>query len=78
MAGLEYLSPHVTLDVPHGRVNFKSAELMDGGKFLMRADDWFIVDSSARGRDNTRIRPQNAYDKSYANRARLRAHADGL
>ena len=35
-----------------------------GDKFVMRADDWSIVDPSARGRDSVRISSQTAYDEA--------------
>ncbi|KAH9027701.1 hypothetical protein EDB85DRAFT_98442 [Lactarius pseudohatsudake] len=46
-----------TNDPTHGRVNFvdqaealiKNLTYADGGKFIMRADDWSIVDPLARG-----------------------------
>ena len=37
---------------------------MDGGAFFMRADDWSIVDPSARGRDSVRISSQSGYDEA--------------
>jgi len=37
---------------------------VDGDKFVMRADDWSIVDASARGRDSVRISSQTAYDEA--------------
>jgi len=37
---------------------------VDDGAFFMRADDWSIVDPSARGRDSIRISSQNAYDEA--------------
>lgn len=36
----------------------------DGNTFVMRADDWSIVDPSARGRDSVRISSQTAYGDS--------------
>ena len=38
--------------------------LATGDKFVMRADDWSIVDPSARGRDSVRISSQTAYDEA--------------
>ena len=37
---------------------------VENGAFVMRADDWSIVDPSARGRDSIRISSQNAYSES--------------
>ena len=37
---------------------------VDGDSFVMRADDWSIVGSSARGRDSIRISSQTAYGDS--------------
>ncbi|KAH9165476.1 concanavalin A-like lectin/glucanase domain-containing protein [Lactarius sanguifluus] len=60
-------------DPTHGRVNYVSqAEALgknltyvdDSGAFVMRADDWSIVDPAARGRDSIRILSQNAYDEA--------------
>ncbi|KAH9033134.1 glycoside hydrolase family 16 protein [Lactarius hengduanensis] len=59
-------------DPTHGRVNYVSqAEARNKNlayahreKFVMRADDWSIVDPSARGRDSIRISSQNAYDEA--------------
>ncbi|KAH8982710.1 glycoside hydrolase family 16 protein, partial [Lactarius akahatsu] len=61
-----------TNDPTHGRVNFvdqaealiKNLTYADGGKFIMRADDWSIVDPLARGRDSIRILSNNAYDEA--------------
>jgi len=36
----------------------------DGDTFIMRADDWSIVDASARGRDSVRISSQTAYTEA--------------
>jgi hypothetical protein len=38
--------------------------LVDGNKFVMRADDWSIVNASARGRDSVRISSQTTYDEA--------------
>ena len=37
---------------------------VENDAFVMRADDWSIVDPSARGRDSIRISSQNAYSES--------------
>ena len=57
------------------RLAFSSARLLiwltpidffsaTGDKFVMRADDWSIVNPSARGRDSVRISSQTAYDEA--------------
>ncbi len=46
------------------RLSLNPFFLVDGGKFVMRADDWSIVPSSARGRDSIRISSHNAYDEA--------------
>ncbi|KAH8994699.1 concanavalin A-like lectin/glucanase domain-containing protein [Lactarius hatsudake] len=60
-------------DPTHGRVNYVSqAEALgknltyvdSSGAFVMRADDWSIVDPAARGRDSIRISSQKAYDEA--------------
>jgi hypothetical protein len=38
--------------------------LVENGAFVMRADDWSIVDPSARGRDSVRISSKNAYNEA--------------
>jgi hypothetical protein len=38
--------------------------IVDRNKFIMRADDWSIVNASARGRDSVRISSQTAYDEA--------------
>jgi len=37
---------------------------VSGDKFIMRADDWSVVDPSARGRDSVRISSQDTYDEA--------------
>jgi hypothetical protein len=49
--------PHLPL--PSQLLNRVSVE---DNQFFMRADDWSIVDPSARGRDSVRISSQSAYD----------------
>ncbi|KAH8982715.1 concanavalin A-like lectin/glucanase domain-containing protein [Lactarius akahatsu] len=60
-------------DPTHGRVNYvsqaealgKNLTYVDGnGAFVMRADDWSIVDPAARGRDSIRISSQSAYEEA--------------
>jgi hypothetical protein len=47
----------------HGRPGDRSFSV-DGDRFVMRADDWSIVNASARGRDSVRISSQTAYDEA--------------
>ncbi|KAH9979070.1 concanavalin A-like lectin/glucanase domain-containing protein [Lactifluus volemus] len=57
-------------DPTHGRVNYVSQDqavakrlaYVEDTKFFMRADNWSIVDSSARGRDSVRISSTTSYD----------------
>jgi hypothetical protein len=42
----------------------KNLSYADSDTFVMRADDWSIVDPSARGRDSVRISSQSAYDEA--------------
>jgi hypothetical protein len=37
---------------------------VNGDKFIMRADSWSTVASSARGRDSVRISSQTVYDEA--------------
>ena len=45
---------------------FKSFDLLsaEGGKFIMRTDDWSTVNTSSLGRDSVRIYSENAYDEA--------------
>ncbi|KAI0256408.1 glycoside hydrolase family 16 protein [Lactifluus subvellereus] len=57
-------------DPTRGRVNYvdqasamsKGLAYVEGNQFFMRADDWSIVNPTARGRDSVRISSQSAYD----------------
>ncbi|KAI0279493.1 hypothetical protein BGY98DRAFT_1176009 [Russula aff. rugulosa BPL654] len=59
-------------DPTHGRVNYvsqteaiaKNLSYVENNAFVMRADNWSIVEPSARGRDSVRISTQNAYGES--------------
>lgn len=59
-------------DPTQGRVNYvsqaeaiaKNLSYVENNAFVMRADDWSIVEPSARGRDSVRISTQNAYGES--------------
>jgi len=59
-------------DPTNGRVNYvsqadaiaKSLSYVENNAFVMGADDWSIIDPSARGRDSVRITSQNAYGDS--------------
>jgi hypothetical protein len=51
----------IPLDIQTHLTGISSVE---NDAFVMRADDWSIVDPSARGRDSVRISTQNAYGES--------------
>ena len=51
----------ILLDIQIHLTGTSSAE---NNALVMRADDWSIVDPSARGRDSVRISTQNAYGES--------------
>jgi hypothetical protein len=45
------------------RVPTQTTIAADGDQFIMRADNWSMVDASARGRNSVRISSQTAYPK---------------
>jgi hypothetical protein len=51
----------IPLDI---RIHLTGTFSVENNAFIMRADDWSIVDPSARGRDSVRISTQNAYGES--------------
>jgi hypothetical protein len=51
----------IPLDV---QIHFTGTSSVENDAFIMRANDWSIVDASARGRDSVRISTQNAYGES--------------